>query len=222
MSQTLTIDFISDIACPWCVIGLYSLEKALTAIPDAVPLFKLHPYELDASVGTGGDNLFEHISVKYDIPEEEAREGFAQITARGAELGFIFNFTDQSRVWNTFDAHRILHWAEEKGKALPMKKALFTAYFTHNQNPGDYGVLRLLAEENGLDGREALRILESGTYADEVRQAMAFWKNHGVSAVPTIRLMERQTFTGAQTVAAFEQNIRSLLEGRPAVGSLLA
>lgn len=221
MRQTLSIDFISDIACPWCVVGLYSLEKALQAFPGVRAEFRLHPYELDPSTSSEGENIFEHIARKYDIPAQEARQGLQEIAKRGAEVGFQFNFNDESRTWNTFDAHRILHWAEEQGKALDMKKALFAAYFTHNQNPSDPALLARLAGENGLDREEALSLLASGAYAEEVREAIAFWKNQGVSAVPTIRLQGRQTFTGAQQAGVFEQAIRAALEGKHAPGAPL-
>lgn len=221
MSQTLSIDFISDIACPWCVVGLYSLEKALQSFPGIETDFKLHPYELDPAVGPEGENLLEAIEKKYDSPPSETRKGLAQIAQRGAEVGFVFNFNDDSRTWNTFDAHRMMYWSGLHGTALPMKKALFAAYFTHNRNPGDYELLVRLAEETGLDGKEALRMLESGAYTEEVRSELALWKERGVNVVPTIRLQGKQTFTGAQTVATFEQAIRSALSGSYSPGAPL-
>lgn len=213
MTTPFVIDFVSDIVCPWCVVGLYSLEKALQDYPGIAVDFRLHPYELDQSSRREGENMLAHIERKYGIPPEEVRQGLEEITRRGAEVGFTFNFTDESMTWNTFDAHRIIHWAKAWGKDLAVKKALFTAYFTENKNPGDHQLLAGICEKLGLDHEEALRVLESGKFTDEVRQEITLWKSRGVSAVPTIRLQEKQTFTGAQTVSAFKQAIQSSLEG---------
>ena len=229
MKRTLTIEYVSDIACAWCVVGLYSLERALRAFPDVAPVFRFHPFELDASIGMEGENLLEHIVAKYEVPAEEVREGLAALTARGAEVGFAFNFSDASRVWNTFDAHRLLHWsadlagtAEPDGRAGPgaadttlaLEKALYAAYFTDNRNVADIAVLADAARKAGLDRNEAVRMLESDAYRDEVRHAMRLWRERGVTAVPTIRLQERLTITCAQTVQAFERSIRAALEGQ--------
>ncbi len=235
MSTRLIIDYVSDIACAWCVVGLYSLERALRAFPDVEPEFRFHPFELDASIGMEGENLLDHIADKYEIPAEEVREGLAALTARGAEVGFAFNFSDASRVWNTFDAHRLLHWSADpaglKGpagskvqggsagpggladKTLALEKALYAAYFTDNRNVADIAVLADAARKAGLDGDAAVTVLESGAYRDDVRQAMRVWRERGVTAVPTIRLQDKLTITCAQTVQAFERSIRAALQG---------
>ena len=211
--KTLHIDFISDVACPWCVVGLLSLEKALLAFPDLTPEFHLHPYELEPEVGEQGENLLELIVEKYDASPDDVLSGLSQIARRGAELGFTYNFTDESKVWNTFDAHRFIHWAGIYGKALDAKKALFKAYFTDNKNPGDHGLLARLAADLGLDAHEAKEMLASGKFTEEVRNEIALWKERGVNAVPTIRLQNRMTVTSAQTVSSYEQSIRAVLEG---------
>lgn len=254
MQQTLGIDFVSDIACAWCAVGLYSLERALQAFPGVVAEFRFHPYELDSAVGPEGANLIDHIMEKYEVPAEEVEESLKTLTERGAEVGFSFMFTPQSRIWNTFDAHRLLFWAaggagtqdtaqrrgtaETEGAAgasqtsgptgapgpaaaLALEKALYAAYFTENSNVGDFGVLATAAGRAGLDRKEALRVLESGRYADELRRELALWRERGVTVVPTIRLNDRMTVTCAQTVSGFERTVRAALEGSPVPGMAL-
>lgn len=211
MKPTLRIDFISDISCAWCAVGLHSLEKALGKFPEVTPQFRLHPFELSPDVSAQGENLLEHIQQKYDVSVEEARESFDQLTQRGAEVGFRFNFTGDSRVYNTFEAHRLLFWAAQKGPDLDLEKALFKAYFTDGLNPGDHAVLTRLAGEAGLDANEAREVLHSGAFRQEVADELAHWRDKGVSVVPTIIFQERLTIPCAQTVTVFEQYIQAAL-----------
>lgn len=240
MSTNLVIDYVSDIACAWCAVGLYSLERALQAFPGVTAEFRFHPFELDGSIGFDGENLLEHIAEKYDAPADEVRESLGTLTARGAEVGFTFNFSDASRVRNTFDAHRLLHWSaalkDSAGsggpdgpggpggtdKTLALEKTLYAAYFTENRNVADPAVLVEAAIKAGLDGSDAAAVLASGIYRDEVRGAMRLWRERGVTAVPTIRLQDRLTITAAQTVQSFERSIRSVLEGAPVAGMTLS
>ena len=239
MQQRLVIDYVSDIACAWCVVGLYSLERALAAFPGVTAEFRFHPYELDPTVGPEGANLIDHIVEKYEVSAEEVAGSLKTLTDRGAEVGFTFTFTPQTRIWNTFAAHRLLHWAgvtdraageaamEGAGQAAvtphapALEKALYAAYFTENSNVADFSVLSAAAEGVGLDRREALRVLESGLYAEEVRAELALWREHGVNVVPTIRLNDRMTIASAQTVSGYERSLRALFEGASVAGMTL-
>src|ERR1019366_2504105 len=171
----MKIDFVSDVACPWCAVGLYSLEKALANIGDAVPV-QLHfePFELNPTMPPEGEDATEHLSRKYGAPPEQLARSRAALRERGAAVGFTFG--DRTRVWNTFDAHRLLHWAGLEGKQRELKHALLRAYHTSGENPRAREVLMRCAVEAGLDPDEAQQVIASDQYADQVREAEAHSK----------------------------------------------
>ncbi|MFM2487008.1 DsbA family oxidoreductase [Celerinatantimonas yamalensis] len=213
MKEFLDIQFISDVMCPWCVVGLGNLNKALTQLADKVDTqLSFQPFELNPDMPAEGQGFQEHIIEKYGVSKEQSEQNRLQIKARGKEVGFDFNFTDQSRMQNTFDAHRLLHWAQVEGKQAALKMALFTAHFTHNQNVNNYTVLAHLAATVGLDKKAAQSVLENGQYADEVRQKEAFWRQNSISSVPTIIINNKYAITGGQPVASFKQLIEEILE----------
>ncbi|WP_341904517.1 DsbA family oxidoreductase [Polaromonas sp. YR568] len=218
MTTTLKIDFVSDVSCPWCVIGLKALDQALARVGDVVQA-ELHfqPFELNPQMGPQGQEITEHLTAKYRISVEQANINRDRIRDRGAELGFKFSGPDEpgggrSRVYNTFDAHRLLHWAELKGpvpqKAL--KEALFTAYFTDGQSPASHDVLAAAAVRAGLDATEAREVLESGAYAEEVREREAFYLQHGIHSVPAVIINDRHLISGGQPPEVFEQALRKI------------
>lgn len=215
MTQSLKIDFVSDVVCPWCAIGLHSLLQALEQLGDEVSAsFRFHPFELTPEMSAEGERVIPYLCAKYGMSEAQVAQNQAHITERGAELGFKFDFRDDSRKWNTFDAHRLLHWAGEQGAAqqLALKQALLAAYFTHNQNPSDRALLCELAVQAGLDGAEAGEVYDSKRYTDEVRAEEQLWQRRGVSSVPTIVFNERYAVTGGQPVDTFVQVIRQVLD----------
>lgn len=211
MPRTLTIDFVSDVVCPWCVIGLRSLETALERARDVVTAeIRFHPFELNPAMAPEGENIVEHIGRKYGATPEQSAGTRAMIRERAAEFGFQMAMTDESRIYNTFDAHRLLHWAGLTGDQHALKMALFTAYFTEGRNPGDRAVLLAAAEQAGLDPTEAARVLDDGLYADEVRAEEALWQSRGINAVPAIVLDGRYLISGGQPPEAFEQALRQI------------
>ena len=213
MATTMKIDFVSDVSCPWCVVGLRSLEQAIARIGDGLEVdLHFQPFELNPNMGAGGQDIVEHIAEKYgSSPEQIAANGEA-IRVRGAALGFTFNMDKRGRIYNTFDAHRLLHWAELEGRQPALKNALFEAYFTDGLNPSDHAVLVALALEAGLNADEARRVLESGAYADEVRAQEQFYQQQGIRAVPAIIINDRHLISGGQPVEVFEQALRQIAE----------
>src|SRR5262249_31574046 len=138
MRKTIQIDFVSDVSCPWCVIGLKSLEAALARLGDEVVAdIHFQPFELNPDMGPEGEDTTEHVAKKYGSTPEQIERNREGIRARGAELGFVFDMKKRARIYNTFDAHRLLHWAEGTGKQKDLKEALFAAYFTDGLNPSD-------------------------------------------------------------------------------------
>jgi len=208
----MRIDFVSDVSCPWCVIGLKSLEKALANLQDELEVdMHFQPFELNPGMGPDGQDIFEHISEKYGSSQEQQDKSREMIRERGANLGFTFDMGKRGRIYNTFDAHRLLHWAEtQPAGQKALKEKLFEAYFTKGENPGAMDVLLRVAGEVGLDQDAARQVLESNTYADEVRQAEYYWQRAGIRSVPAIVINERHLISGGQPPEVFEQALRKI------------
>ena len=211
MPQTLKIDFVSDISCPWCAIGLLSLQQAAVALEGNVVLdLHFQPFELNPQMGPQGQDIGEHLQQKYGASAEQREATRAAIAARGAELGFTFTPGARSRIYNTFDAHRLLHWAGEEGRQLPLKQALFHAYFTDGENPGSHEVLVRLAREVGLDADAARAVLSSQRFAGEVREREQFYQRQGIHSVPAVIVNDRHLIQGGQPPEVFEQALRQI------------
>ena len=211
MARPMKIDFVSDVSCPWCVIGLYGLEEALARTGDLIDAeIHFQPFELNPNMPPEGQNIVEHVAQKYGASPEQSAANREMIRARAAQLGFTMAGTEQSRIYNTFDAHRLLHWAELEGRQAALKHALFEAYFTNGENPGDPDVLAAAAEKAGLDGAAAREVLASGRYAAEVRQAEQYWQSRGINAVPAIIIDGQYLISGGQPPEAFEQALRKI------------
>lgn len=211
MTAALKIDFVSDVSCPWCVIGLKSLEQALHNVGDELTAqIHFQPFELNPGMPAGGQDIIEHIAQKYGSSPEQIERNREGIRARGAELGFTFDMARRGRIYNTFDAHRLLHWAETQGRQHALKSALFSAYFTEGRNPSDHEVLIDVARQVGLDPERAREILSSDLYANEVRERAQFFRAHGIQAVPSVIVNGKYLIQGGQPVAVFEQALRKI------------
>lgn len=213
MSQTLRIDFVSDIACPWCVIGLRSLQQALANIGDVEAQIRLWPFELNPDMQPEGENTSEHVQKKYGSTPERSAAVRQAIAEHGNGVGFTFNYGPDSRIWNTFDAHRLLAWALPQGKQLALKQALFKSTFTDQRPSNDHTALVDAAREAGLDPEEAREVLTSDVFADEVRAEEDHWRRNGINAVPSVIFNEHWLVQGAQPPQVFEQVIRDILSG---------
>ncbi|OLL32405.1 disulfide bond formation protein DsbA [Burkholderia sp. SRS-W-2-2016] len=210
MKQQLTIDFVSDIACPWCAIGLSSLQLALARLQDSVDAqIAVHPFELNPEMGPEGEDIVEYLGKKYGRTPEQIAETQAMIRERGASVGF--DFGPRTRTYNTFDAHRLLHWAGLKGPQLPLKLALLRAYHSDGKDPSRHDVLVEAAQSVGLDGNEAREVLTSGLYGDEVREAEKNNQEMGLQSVPSIIFNRRFLVTGGQPVEQFVQAIEQIV-----------
>lgn len=211
MTRHLKIDFISDVSCPWCVIGLGGLEEALRRAGDVVDAeIRFRPFELNPDMPPEGQNIAEHVAMKYGATPEQSAGARAAIRARAAEVGFEINSGPESRIYNTFDAHRLLHWAALEGRQRELKGALFEAYFTHGRNPGDHEVLVEAAAGAGLDPAAAREVLASGRFAEEVREDERRWREDGIHAVPTLIIDDRYMISGGQPAETFERALRKI------------
>jgi len=210
MKQPLRIDFVSDIACPWCAIGLSSLNLALERLRDTVDAqIVVHPFELNPQMGPGGESVLEYLGKKYGRTPEQIAETQDMIRERGASVGFAFG--PRERIYNTFDAHRLLHWAGIEGKQLPLKLALLRAYHGEGKDTSDHAVLVAAAQSVGLDADQARAVLESGQYADEVRDEEHEYQAAGVQSVAAIIFNQQYLVSGGQPVETFEQAIQQIL-----------
>ncbi|MET0808155.1 MAG: DsbA family oxidoreductase, partial [Pseudoxanthomonas sp.] len=168
MSRPIKIDFVSDVACPWCAVGLRALEEAMARIPGLQAELRFQPFELNPQMPAEGEDAIDHLTRKYGISAEQAAQNGEAIRLRGAELGFEFRMDRRRRVFNTFDAHRLLHWAglTAAERQLALKHALLRAYFTEGEDVSSADTLAKLAVEAGLDGARARRILATDEFAE--------------------------------------------------------
>ncbi len=212
--RTLNIDFVSDVACPWCAVGLAALEKAIGKVSDEISV-RLHfqPFELNPAMPAGGEDTIEHLTRKYGISAEQVMQNQQHLHERGAQAGFRFNLDGRKRIYNTFDAHRLLHWAAETAGAdaqLRLKRALLKAYFTDGLDPSDPAVLSAAAVAAGLDGAHAEAILRSDAHAAAVREREQHFLAQGIHSVPAVIINQRYLVQGGQPAETFEQALRQI------------
>jgi len=211
----IRIDFVSDVSCPWCAIGLNSLEVALGRLGDSVQAqIHFQPFELNPHMVPEGQDITEHLRQKYGASPAQQEQTREMIRQRGADVGFDFAMGMRSRIYNTFDAHRLLHWAGEHGKQKELKKALFDAYFTRGQDPSSRTLLVQVAGKVGLDEAEAVQVLSSGRYAQEVRDMEHFYHRNGIQSVPAVIINEKHLISGGQPPEAFERALRQIVASK--------
>jgi predicted DsbA family dithiol-disulfide isomerase len=212
-SNPLRIDILSDVVCPWCIIGYRQLAKALEATGTAHEIH-WHPFELNPNMPPEGQNLREHIAEKYGSTLAQSEKSRVQITEIGAALQIDFHFTDDMRMHNTFNVHQLLHWANELGRMHDLKQALFVAHFTDNRNLSDDNVLADVAAEIGLVRTEAMAVLKDQRFAVDVRKAETFWLEQGIRGVPAMVFDRQHLVSGAQGLENFTNILKQLAEMR--------
>ncbi|MCZ8195288.1 DsbA family oxidoreductase [Brevundimonas sp.] len=216
-ARPLSIDFVSDVVCPWCVVGLGGLEAALATLQaeGITAEITFRPFELNPGMAPEGENIGEHIARKYGSTPEQSAANRAMITERAAEAwpGFEMRMGPDSRIWNTFDAHRLLHWALEtagRDGQRALKEALFRTHFTDNRALAAAEVLADAAAAAGLDRAGALAVLADGRYVREVRAEEDLWRARGINAVPAVVVEGKYLISGGQPAAVFEQALRKV------------
>ncbi|POF28538.1 DsbA family oxidoreductase [Roseibium marinum] len=215
LENILQIDIVSDVVCPWCIVGFKQLEQAIENT-GASAAIKWHPFELNPDMPQEGENLRAHIMRKYGTTAEQSQETRDRLTGLGAGLGFDFSFTDDMRMVNTFKAHQLIHWAGPEGKEHPLKMALFEAYFKDGKDVSDTETLADIAAGQGLDRNEAVRVLEDGRFADVVREEESFWRQNGIEGVPAVIFERRHMISGAQGAENYASIIRQLVDNEAA------
>jgi predicted DsbA family dithiol-disulfide isomerase len=215
MKPTIKIDFVSDIACPWCAVGLGNLNKAIDAFSDKAN-FEVHfrPFELNPNMPKGGQDAIEHLTEKYGLSKEQVHANQVQIRARALEAGFEFHPEGRKRVYNTFDAHRLLYWAQKEyglEKQALLKRELLNTYFCLADDLDDQNNLLNAVHLAGLDREKAKQVLQTNAYSTEVREEETRYTSAGIHSVPSIILNDQYLVQGAQPpeslINAFEQLI---------------
>ncbi|MDR9753253.1 DsbA family oxidoreductase [Pseudomonas sp. SZMC_28357] len=213
MKPSVTLDFVSDVVCPWCALGAAALEQAINNVAGEVAVeLTYKPFELNPDMPAEGEPAVQHLMRKYGRTAAEVADGKATQIARGQAIGFMFDLEKRTHFYNTFDAHRLLMWALQEGKQVALKKLLLQAYFTDGQNPSDRDTLIDLAEQAGLDGAAAHQVLASGAFGKEVREVQAFYRDHGIQSVPALVVNGRHLVAGSQSIAYYEQMLRQMAQ----------
>lgn len=211
----IQVDIVSDVMCPWCIVGFRQLEQALGQMGVGAYV-RWHPFELNPEMPAEGQNLTEHIAEKYGSTPAQSAQNRAHLTKLGESLGIDFNFSEESRIVNTFRAHQLLGWAQKQGLQHPLKLALFEAHFSQGKDLSQDEVLLDVAASVGLDRAAAQEVLTSGELADETRAHEAFWTSRGISGVPAMVFDGKYLVTGAQGAEGYAQMLRKVLEERDA------
>ena len=211
MTTQLKIDIVSDISCPWCIIGYQALSQALSNVaPNIQADITWQPFELNPQMPKEGQDITEHITQKYGISVQQSEQNRAAIRERGLSVGYEFGNRGGGRIYNTFDAHRLLHWAHGLGKQTALKLALFDLYFQQSGDPSDHRQLLAVVESIGLDVAEAKLILDSDKYTTDVRKQQQYYQSAGVSSVPAVIVNDKHLISGGQPTETFEQALKQI------------
>ena len=206
MATELKIDIVSDVSCPWCIIGFKALQEALEKVaPDITASIEWQPFELNPQMPPEGQDITEHITEKYQISEQQAEQNRDVIKQRGLSVGYEFGNRGGGRIYNTFDAHRLLHWANTQGKQTELKLALFDLYFKHNGDPSDHEQLLQTVKSVGLDVAQATKILGSDEFVADVRQMQQHYQSAGVQSVPAVIVNNKHLISGGQPAEVFQK-----------------
>lgn len=214
----MKIEIVSDVMCPWCVIGYKNLEQALSKLSSTIDAdVSWHPFELNPNMAKTGQDMAEHLAEKYGITPEQSIANRDRIVDMGKNAGFVFNFVEGSRMINSFDCHRMLAFAKEQGKQTELEMALFTAHFTDNKPLDQDAVLLDVVASVGLDRARAEQILNSDELTEQVRGEMAKMHQYGISSVPTFIINEQYAINGGQPADVFVQALTQISEQTAAV-----
>jgi predicted DsbA family dithiol-disulfide isomerase len=214
----LRIDIVSDVVCPWCIIGLKQVEQALTLVGQEIAAETYwHPFELNPNMPPEGEDTAEHIARKYGSTPEQSRSNRNRLSDIGNKVGFAFNYGDGMRIYNTFNAHKLLTiFGSERGwrAQTALKMALFIAYFQERRDVSDTDVLCDIAEAQGMDRAVALAWINDAALTTSVRAEMAHWTDQNITGVPAIIFDQKYMVPGAQSAETFADVIKKVLAKR--------
>ena len=204
LNARIRIDFVSDVSCPWCAVGLHSLEAALDQLEDSVKAdVRIQPFELNPNMPAEGQEISTYLMEKYGLTRAQYEHNTEAMRVRGERVGFTFGIGMRKRIYNTFDAHRLLHWAGLEGRQQALKHELFKAYFTDGEDPSSHRVLVSVAARVGLNETRAREILSTDEFARDVRELERYYLDQGINAVPSVIFNERELIRGAQPAEVY-------------------
>jgi predicted DsbA family dithiol-disulfide isomerase len=216
----LRIDIVSDVVCPWCIVGYKQVEKALAMLDTPVDAeFWWHPFELNPNMAPEGEDTAEHIARKYGSTPEQSRINRQRLSDIGDSVGFAFNYGEGMRIYNTFKAHKLLTiFGSERGwqAQTVLKLALFKAYFQDRRDVSDELVLLDIAEMQGLAHDNAAAWLADDALTQTVRSEQAYWLDQNITGVPAIVFDGKFMVPGAQSAETFADVIAKVLRKREA------
>ncbi len=213
--KNLHIDIVSDVSCPWCIVGYKSLQMALSNLKNEVDAdITWHPFELNPQMPPEGQEINEHLAQKYAINQSQLEQNREAIRQRGLAVGYEFGNRGGGRIYNTFDAHRLLHWAKLQNKQTQLKLALFDLYFQKSGNPSDHEQLLTVVSEVGLDKEAAAEILKTNAYATDVRKEQKHYQSLGISSVPAVIVNNKHLISGGQPAEVFENALWQISQER--------
>ncbi|MEH0758829.1 DsbA family oxidoreductase [Vibrio sp. 16] len=212
MNNTIKLDIISDVVCPWCIIGYNHLKAAIEhlGIEERIEI-EWQPFELNPDMPAEGENLRDHVARKYGSTAEESKNARIRIASIGAEHDFKFNYFDDMKMVNTFDAHLLLDYAKSLGKQTELKIRLFTAFFSEQKDVSDREILKQELISVGLDPEEGMRWLNDAQRRSSVRSTEKQWQKMGVSSVPTVIFNGEHGVSGAHPVKGYKQILTELM-----------
>lgn len=212
MNYTIKLDIISDVVCPWCIIGYNHLKAAIEqlGIEDRIEI-EWQPFELNPDMPAEGENLRDHVARKYGSSAEESKNARIRIASIGAEHDFKFNYFDEMKMVNTFDAHLLLDYAKSMGKQTELKLRFFTAFFSEQKDVSNHKVLKQELVSVGLDPEEGMRWLNDAQRRSSVRSTEKQWQKMGVSSVPTVIFNGEHGVSGAHPVEGYKQILTELM-----------
>lgn len=204
--HNIKIDIVSDVSCPWCIIGYKALAQALSNLQEKIHAdIQWHPFELNPNMPKEGQKIDEHLREKYGISTQQVAQNREAIKQRGSSVGYEFGNRGGGRIYNTFDSHRLLHWAQSQGRQTELKLALFDLYFKESGNPSDHQQLLEKVKQVGLDDTRAKAILASKEYFEEVQQEQAYFHSQGINSVPAVIINNKHLISGGQPTNVFEK-----------------
>ncbi|MGY2574343.1 DsbA family oxidoreductase [Vibrio sp. C8] len=216
--RSLRIDIVSDVVCPWCIIGYKRLQAALKLVSNEIQAeIHWHPFELNPTMPEGGENLRDHLARKYGTTKEASIEARKTLTQLGAEVGFQFNFYEEMRIYNTRKAHQLLMWANQHHKQSELELALFQAYFCQEKQIDDENVLIQIAVNAGLNESECLQVLHDESWAKAVASTEQQWLQAGIHAVPAIIIDQKHLVSGAQTTERLVELLKSISQNTASI-----
>jgi predicted DsbA family dithiol-disulfide isomerase len=207
----IKLDIVSDVVCPWCIIGYKHLEAAIQELDlqDQVEI-EWQPFELNPDMPAEGENLRAHVLRKYGANREDSDKARANISALGAEYGFKFDYFEEMKMVNTRDAHLLLDFAYEQGLQHALKQRLFTAFFTEHKDISDRATLLAEALRVGLDPTETENALGHAERRNRLAHQEMKWQQQGISGVPTVIFNRSSALTGAHPQSTYKEVLQEL------------